>query len=38
MNKQDILIKSNIKKNTEWTVFFDATTIIADKIAIKEKI
>tara|TARA_B100000959_G_scaffold114446_1_gene120600 strand:+ start:478 stop:594 length:117 start_codon:yes stop_codon:yes gene_type:complete len=38
MNKQDILIKSKIKKKTEWTVFFDATTIIADKIATKEKI
>tara|TARA_B100001971_G_C18020882_1_gene447311 strand:+ start:244 stop:360 length:117 start_codon:yes stop_codon:yes gene_type:complete len=38
MNKQDMLIKSKIKKKTEWTVFFDATTIMAEKIAIKEKI
>jgi len=37
MNKQDMLIKSKIKKNTEWTVFFETTTIMADKIAIKEK-
>jgi|TARA_B100000929_G_scaffold70518_1_gene53869 hypothetical protein len=37
MNKKDMLIKSKIKKNTEWTVFFEATTIIADKMAIKEK-
>jgi hypothetical protein len=38
MNKQDMLIKSKNKKKTEWTVFFDATTIMAEKIAIKEKI
>ena len=38
INKQEILIKSNIKKKTEWTVFFDAVTIIAETIAIKEKI
>jgi hypothetical protein len=37
MNKKDILIKSNIKKNTECTVFLDTVTIIAEKIAIKEK-
>jgi hypothetical protein len=38
MNKQDILIKSKIKKKTEWTVFFETVTIIAETIAIKEKI
>jgi hypothetical protein len=38
MNKQDILIKSNIRKKTEWTVFFEAVTIIAETIAITEKI
>jgi hypothetical protein len=37
MNKQDILIKSNIRKKTEWTVFFEAVTIIAETIAIIEK-
>tara|TARA_B100000029_G_scaffold333577_1_gene325757 strand:+ start:304 stop:420 length:117 start_codon:yes stop_codon:yes gene_type:complete len=38
MNKHDILIKSKIKKNAECTVFLDAITIIADKVAIKEKV
>tara|TARA_B100000029_G_C16718660_1_gene646078 strand:+ start:235 stop:351 length:117 start_codon:yes stop_codon:yes gene_type:complete len=38
MNKQEMVIKSKIKKNTEWTVFLDAVTIMADEIAIKEKI
>jgi len=38
MNKQEILIKSRIKKNTEWTVFFEAVTIIAETIAIKENV
>jgi len=38
MNKQEIVIKSKIKKSTECTVFLDAVTIIADKIAINEKI
>jgi len=38
MNKHEIVIKSKIKKNTECTVFLDAVTIIADKIAIKEKV
>tara|TARA_B100001741_G_scaffold229647_1_gene191132 strand:- start:443 stop:559 length:117 start_codon:yes stop_codon:yes gene_type:complete len=37
MNKKDILIKSNIKKNTECTVFLETVTMIAEKIAIKEK-
>tara|TARA_B100001175_G_scaffold151429_1_gene128338 strand:- start:21 stop:122 length:102 start_codon:yes stop_codon:yes gene_type:complete len=32
-----MLIKSNIKKKTEWTVFFEAVTIIAEIIAIIEK-
>ena len=36
INKQEILIKSKIKKKTEWTVFFEAVTIIADTIAINE--
>jgi len=38
INKQEILIKSKIKKNTEWTVFFEAMTIIAEKIAINENV
>ena len=38
INKQEILIKSKIKKKTEWTVFFDAVTIIAEIIAIKANI
>ena len=29
-------MKSKIRKNTEWTVFFDAVTIIADIIAMNE--
>tara|TARA_B100001540_G_C15727676_1_gene606125 strand:- start:582 stop:731 length:150 start_codon:yes stop_codon:yes gene_type:complete len=37
INRQDMLIKSNIKKKTECTVFLDAVTIIAEKIAINEK-
>ena len=32
-----MLIKSKIKKKTEWTVFFEANTIIEEKIAIDEK-
>ncbi len=31
-------MKSRIKKKTEWTVFLEAVTIIAETIAIKEKI
>ncbi len=31
-------MKSSIKKKTEWTVFFDAVTIIAEIIAMTEKI
>tara|TARA_Y100000590_G_scaffold347450_1_gene398031 strand:- start:120 stop:236 length:117 start_codon:yes stop_codon:yes gene_type:complete len=38
MNKHETLIKSKIKKKTEYTVFFDAVTIIAEKIAINEKV
>ena len=38
INKQEILTKSNIKKKTEWTVFLETVTIIADIIAMKEKI
>ena len=38
INKQEILIKSRIKKNTECTVFFEAVTIIADTIAINENV
>jgi hypothetical protein len=37
IKRQDMLIKSNIRKKTEWTVFFEAVTIIADIIAIIEK-
>lgn len=37
MNRQDILIKSNIRKKTEWTVFLDTVNIIAEIIAINEK-
>ena len=33
-----MLIKSNIRKKTEWTVFLDTVNIIAENIAIKEKI
>ena len=36
MNKHDMVIKSNIKKKTEWTVFLDTVTIIAEKTAIIE--
>ena len=36
INKKDMLIKSNIKKNTECTVFLETVTIIAEKIAIKD--
>ena len=38
MNKHDMVMKSKIKKKTEWTVFLDTVTIIAEKIAIIEKI
>ena len=32
-----MLMKSKIKKKTEWTVFLEAVTIIADIIATIEK-
>ena len=32
-----MLMKSNIKKKTECTVFLEAVTIIAETIATKEK-
>tara|TARA_Y100000589_G_C26903455_1_gene527229 strand:+ start:401 stop:517 length:117 start_codon:yes stop_codon:yes gene_type:complete len=38
MNRQDILIKSKIKKKTEWTVFLDTVTIIAEITAIIENV
>jgi len=37
INKQEILMKSKIKKKTEWTVFLETVTIIAETIAISEK-
>tara|TARA_B100000900_G_scaffold430_1_gene393 strand:- start:155 stop:271 length:117 start_codon:yes stop_codon:yes gene_type:complete len=37
MKRQEILIKSNMRKKTECTVFFEAVTIMADIIAIIEK-
>ena len=36
IKRHDMLMKSKIKKKTEWTVFFEAVTIIADTIAINE--
>jgi len=36
IKRHDILIKSNIKKKTEWTVFFDTVTITAEITAIIE--
>ena len=38
MNRHEILMKSKIKKKTEWTVFFDTVTIIAETIAINENV
>jgi len=37
MNKIDTLTKTKIKKNTEYTVFFEKITMIAEKIVIDEK-
>ena len=31
-------MKSRIKKKTEWTVFFEAVTIIAETIAMIENV
>tara|TARA_B100001142_G_scaffold189221_1_gene188367 strand:- start:28 stop:165 length:138 start_codon:yes stop_codon:yes gene_type:complete len=38
IKRQEIVIKSNIRKKTEWTVFLETVTMIAEKIAIIEKI
>ena len=38
INRQEIVMKSNIRKKTEWTVFLETVTMIAEKIAIIEKI
>ena len=37
INKQEIVIKSNIKKKTELIVLLDVITIKEEKIAIIEK-
>jgi hypothetical protein len=37
MKRQDILIKSKIRKKTECTVFLETVTIIAEITAIIEK-
>tara|TARA_B100000586_G_scaffold220270_1_gene167325 strand:+ start:596 stop:712 length:117 start_codon:yes stop_codon:yes gene_type:complete len=37
MKRQEILIKSKIKKKTELTVFLEAITIMAEKTAMIEK-
>jgi len=36
IKRQDMLIKSKIKKKTEWTVFLDTVTITAETTAIIE--
>jgi hypothetical protein len=33
-----MLIKSKIRKKTEWTVFFEAVTMIAEMTAINENV
>tara|TARA_Y200000002_G_C22486031_1_gene580875 strand:- start:163 stop:363 length:201 start_codon:yes stop_codon:yes gene_type:complete len=38
IKRQEILIKSKIKKKTEWTVFLETVTIIAEMTAIIENI
>jgi len=38
IKRHEMLIKSKIRKNTEWTVFFEAVTIIAETIAMIEKV
>ena len=38
IKRQDILMKSKIKKKTEWTVFLDTVTIIAEIIAMIENV
>ena len=37
IKRQEIVMKSNIRKKTEWTVFLDTVTMIAENIAIIEK-
>tara|TARA_Y100001936_G_scaffold239013_1_gene271489 strand:+ start:810 stop:929 length:120 start_codon:yes stop_codon:yes gene_type:complete len=37
INKQEMLMKSNMRKKTEWTVFLDAVTMMAEITAIIEK-
>jgi|TARA_B100000795_G_scaffold267619_1_gene252862 hypothetical protein len=38
MKRQEMLMKSSIKKKTECTVFLETVTIIAEIIAIKENV
>ena len=38
IKRQEIVMKSNIRKKTEWTVFLETVTMIAEKMAIIEKI
>jgi|TARA_B100001996_G_scaffold252739_1_gene196162 hypothetical protein len=38
MKRQDMLIKSKIRKKTEWTVFLETVTIIAEITAIIENV
>jgi len=38
INRHEILIKSKIKKNTEWTVFFETVTMIAETTAMIENV
>tara|TARA_B100000700_G_C14261139_1_gene497058 strand:+ start:359 stop:508 length:150 start_codon:yes stop_codon:yes gene_type:complete len=38
IKRHEIVMKSNIRKKTECTVFLETVTIIAEKIAIIEKI
>ena len=38
MKRQEMLMKSSIKKKTEGTVFLETVTIIAEIIAIKENV
>ena len=38
MKRQDMLIKSRIRKKTEWTVFLETVTIIAEITAIIENV
>tara|TARA_A100001011_G_scaffold385099_1_gene458600 strand:- start:269 stop:418 length:150 start_codon:yes stop_codon:yes gene_type:complete len=38
IKRHDTLMKSKIKKKTEWTVFLEAVTIIAETTAIDAKV